>query len=472
MSENKNGIRFEVCGMPFKYFIAFFLMVMIAVYGGFIPTVQLTDGFVGASLVATIPYLMAIGGVFFWLGNTIPIVNNYLGGACLLPLIGASFLNFLGLVPQEMIVGTKILMKGGFQDMYISMVLVGSILVMDRKVLLGATARYIPTVIGSQVFAIGFAMLAGLVTGFGIPEALFDIAAPCMSGGSGGAITTLPKLYSDLSGMDMTEMAGKFLCYASIANVLAVVLAAVFNGVTKRIPGLNGDGQILRKGVQEDINGEKRPGTSADYKALGGGVFMAFCLYLLGNIFGHLPVLGAIPGLAWTIIFGIIIKCTGIMDTKYEDYTVYSMNLALRALLPMLIAGIGINSLKFQTLAEYFTPGAFIVILLAVVGAFVGACYAYWSKKISRTDKDFTLSEEEDFDLDNDLEPVSHREYVSLNRSEASSDAKDSSDSEDSSTDESPATSEGTIANETSSKPEKSSDSEVDASSDSEDMTE
>ena len=374
MSENKNGIRFEVCGMPFKYFISFFLMVMIAVYGGFIPTVQLTDGFVGASLVATIPYLMAIGGIFFWLGNTIPIVNNYLGGACLLPLIGASFLNFLGLVPQEMIVGTKILMKGGFQDMYISMVLVGSILVMDRKVLLGATARYIPTVIGSQVFAIGFAMLAGLVTGFGIPEALFDIAAPCMSGGSGGAITTLPKLYSDLSGMDMTEMAGKFLCYASIANVLAVVLAAVFNGVTKRIPGLNGDGQILRKGVQEDINGEKRPGTSADYKALGGGVFMAFCLYLLGNIFGHLPVLGAIPGLAWTIIFGIIIKCTGIMDTKYEDYTVYSMNLALRALLPMLIAGIGINSLKFQTLAEYFTPGAFIVILLAVVGAFVGAC--------------------------------------------------------------------------------------------------
>ena len=75
-------------------------------------------------------------------------------------------------------------------------------------------------------------------------------------------------------------------------------------------------------------------------------------------------------------------------------------------------------------------------------------------------------------DLDNDLEPVSHREYVSLNRSEASSDAKDSSDSEESSTDKSPATSEGTIANETSSKPEKSSDSEVDASSDSEDMTE
>ena len=81
----------------------------------------------------------------------------------------------------------------------------GSILVMDRKVLLGATARYMPTILGSQVFALGFCMLAGLVTGYGIPEALFDIGAPCMSGGSGGAMTTLPALYYSLSGTDMTQ---------------------------------------------------------------------------------------------------------------------------------------------------------------------------------------------------------------------------------------------------------------------------
>ena len=77
-----------------------------------------------------------------------------------------------------------------------------------------------------------------------------------------------------------------------------------------------------------------------------------------------------------------------------------------------------------------------VLLTLAAIGAFAGACYAYWSKKISRTDKDFTLSEEEDFDLDNDLEPVSHREYVSLNRSEAASDAEDSSESKEDFADE------------------------------------
>ncbi len=175
---------------------------MVAVYCGLMPTTTVgSDEYVATTFVGTIAFLMAVGGLFFWLGNTIPIVNNYLGGACLLPLLGAHpFMNFIGIVPQELVNGTKVLMSGGFQDAYIAMLLVGSILVMDRKILLGATIRYLPTVIGSQVFALGFCALAGMLTGTGVTEALFNIGAPCMSGGSGGAMTTLPRLYSDLSG--------------------------------------------------------------------------------------------------------------------------------------------------------------------------------------------------------------------------------------------------------------------------------
>lgn len=373
-----NKINFKVCGLSAKHFIPFFIVIMITTYMGFLPTVTIysngTDTYTATSFIATIAFLMAIGGLFFWLGNTIPIVNNYLGGACLLPLLGASFLNFVGLVPETLQNGTKVLMSGGFQDAYIAMLLVGSILVMDRKILLGATARYMPTILGSQIFALGFCMLAGLITGFGIPEALFNIGAPCMSGGSGGAMTTLPKLYSDLAGTDMSGMAGQFLCYASIANVLAVVFAAVGGALTSKVKGLNGNGEILHsKNAKMDVEAEKRPGTSADYAALGSGLFMSFCFYLLGNIFGSLPGLSVIPGLAWTIIFAIIVKCTGILPQTIEDNCVYAMNFALKALLPMLIAGIGINSLKFSTLSEYFTPGAFIVIIMAVLGAFIGA---------------------------------------------------------------------------------------------------
>ncbi len=374
----ENKLNFKVCGLSAKYFFVFFAVVMIAVYGGFMPTVRIysnsAGNYVATNFIMTIAYLMAVGGIFFWLGNTIPIVNNYLGGACLFPLFGASFLNFMGLIPNTLVNGTRVLMGGGFQDAYIAMLLVGSILVMDRKILLGATARYIPTVVGSQVFALGFCMLGGMVTGFGIPEALFNIGAPCMSGGSGGAITTLPKLYSDLSGADMMPMAGQFLCYASIANVLAVAMAAMGGAITSKMKGWNGNGDILQaKGAAMRAEGEKRPATSADYAALGSGIFMSFSLYLLGNILGNLPGFKVIPGLAWTIILSIAVKCFGLLPASIENNCVYSMNFALRALLPMLIAGIGVNSLKFNTLAEYFTPGAFIVIFIGVLGAFIGA---------------------------------------------------------------------------------------------------
>lgn len=126
--------------------------------------------------------------------------------------------------------------------MYVAMLLIGSVLVMDRKLILSATARYLPTIIGSQVFALGFCMIGGAITGFGAKEGLFYIGAPCMSGGSAGAITTLPSLYSALSGQDMTGMAGQFLCYASIANILAVLMAAVGGAVTAKMSGWNGGG--------------------------------------------------------------------------------------------------------------------------------------------------------------------------------------------------------------------------------------
>ena len=117
------------------------------------------------------------------------------------------------------------------------------------------------------------------------------------------------------------------------------LLAAIAGSVTDKMKGLNGNGEILcSKKAQESKTEEKeqkRPGTSADYVALGSGIFMSFCLYLLGNILGSLPGFGVIPGLAWTIILGIIIKFTGLLPDQFADNCVYSMNFALRALLPM-----------------------------------------------------------------------------------------------------------------------------------------
>ena len=61
--------------------------------------------------------------------------------------------------------------------------------------------------------------------------------------------------------------------------------------------------------------------------------------------------------------------------------------------------------------------------LLALIGAgaAIGALYAFFSKKNTDCEEvELEFSEEEDFDLDSDLEPVTHREYVPLNQEKPS----------------------------------------------------
>lgn len=69
---------------------------------------------------------------------------------------------------------------------------------------------------------------------------------------------------------------------------------------------------------------------------------------------------------------------------------------------------------------------------LAAAGTVIGVLYAYFSGKqcTDFEDQDSGLSEEEDFDLDSDLEPVTQREYVPLNHTKTSDDTeKDSQES-------------------------------------------
>ena len=254
-------VEFKVCGLSAKYFVPLFLVIIICTYGGFMPTVKIGET-TGVGMVGTLAFLMSVGGLFFWLGNSIPIVNSYLGGSVLFCMFGPALLNYFGLLPETTVKGVSILMKYGFQDVYIAALLCGSVLYMDRKILLGAISRYLPAILGSQVFALGFCFLGGLITGYGPLNAIFDIGAPTMSGGSGGALVTIPTLYTDLSGTDWMSMSGMFLCYVSLSNVVAVLMCALSKPILKKLGMVSPDENpaILRKaGTMQTESTEQLP---------------------------------------------------------------------------------------------------------------------------------------------------------------------------------------------------------------------
>ncbi len=281
-------------------------------------------------------------------------------------------MKFFGLVPESVSVSVNEFMKGGFQNMYLCALLVGSVMCMNRKVVLQATARYLPAILGFQVCAILALVLGSVITGTPIREGVFYIGAPCMSGGSGGAMTTLPTVYSEMSGTDMMGMAGPFMCYASIANVIAILLAAFLS--SDIFKGLSGNGEILMKKVEDDsLSEEKRPATSSDYHCLAAGTMFALAIMVAGNILS-----GIVPQLAylvWAVIIAIVLKCANLVPQYLSDGATYFMNLMLRGCLPMLICGIGINSMDLNTLGAYFSIGALIVIIMGILGALFGAMF-------------------------------------------------------------------------------------------------
>lgn len=67
------------------------------------------------------------------------------------------------------------------------------------------------------------------------------------------------------------------------------------------------------------------------------------------------------------------------------------------------------------------------LLALVGIGAVAGALYAYFSQKddVDNEEWDSDITEEEDFDLDSDLEPVTQREYVPLNQAKASEDTEE-----------------------------------------------
>ena len=68
-----------------KHFVLFFAVVLSVPIWDLCLLYHLFNSagaFTATTFVGSVAFLMAVGGVFFWLGNTIPILNNYLGGAC------------------------------------------------------------------------------------------------------------------------------------------------------------------------------------------------------------------------------------------------------------------------------------------------------------------------------------------------------------------------------------------------------
>jgi len=209
MSQKKS---FQLFNLPLPIFVLIAVVVFGATYLGVLPK----------GMAGCFAFMIVLGTILGWIGDHTPVIRSYLGGGAIVCIFGSALLVYFGILPAAKAVdgetvynmalpfgkldlvgniGTFFKTEGGFLDWYIAALITGSILGMNRKLLMKAAARYFPAIFGGLILAFGLCMGVAALMGYPVMNALLLIALPIMGGGMGAGATPLSKIFETSSSM-------------------------------------------------------------------------------------------------------------------------------------------------------------------------------------------------------------------------------------------------------------------------------
>ena len=387
MSEPKKV--FKLFNLPWYYFALFSIIVLLAAMMGVLP----------AGMAGGFAFMIVFGTLLNEIGNRLPIVRSYLGGGAIVIIFGMGYLryrNFFGLFDlltspsADGVTYTATLMKniesffkptGAFLDFYIAALICGSILGMNRKLLVKAAARYFPAIFGGIIVAFGLAMLGGAISGFGVVRALLLIALPIMGGGMGAGAVPLSKIFESTGTMTAEEAISIMNPAVAIGNATSIVLAGLIVKllVSKK---WNGQGALMMSGDVDTSELEISPEMQAKREkvtvtSLGVGLFLStsfFALgYILAKLWGMLVPSVNIHAYAWMIIMVALCKIFHWLPEPLEISCYQWFQFIMKNLTSALLVGIGLCYLSLDVVIATFTLKYLLLCLLTCIGAVIGA---------------------------------------------------------------------------------------------------
>ena len=355
----------NIAGIKLKWFIIIVLIIAGCCAMGVFP-----KGMVGAFL-----FLMIFGAFLNELGNITPFVKTFLGGGAIVCIFGGAALTYWNIIPTAVADNCRIFMKdAGFLDFYISALITGSILGMNRKLLIKAAIRYLPCIIGAVTVALGLVALFGRFFGMNAGESIAYIGIPIMGGGMGAGAVPISKVFEGALGIPSETIMSRLVPAVALGNAFAIVFGGLLNRIGNRFPGLSGNGHLVIS-ESDELKEEKKEISDKSIENYASGVIISTSFYALGCL---VAALVARTGLdihpyAWMIISVAIVKCTGILPEKYEDDASLWYSFVSKNWTAALMLGIGIAYTDMGQILEAFSPMYLVLVFVVVLGAVIGA---------------------------------------------------------------------------------------------------
>ena len=365
--------RMRIYGIYLPLYCCIFIVVCISMWLDILP-----GGMVGTLLI-----LMVFGGMFQLIGDHLPIIRTYLGGGTLVCIFGAALMAYAGLFPASVVDSVNALINDfGFLEFFISALIAGSILSMDRKLLMRAAVRFLPVAFCSIALAMLLVAIAGAILGYGASDAVMYIAIPMMSGGMGAGVVPLSGMYAQAMDMDKAIIMSRLIPASTLGNVAAILTAALLNRLGEIRPSLTGNGKLMKNesGKSEDGKRNGQPASTAAEKGrhgewsiekMGLGMVISF-VFCLGGVILH-ALVPAMHMYAWMIVLTILFKWSGLITSDMEDGVWQWSQFMLKNWTCAVLIGIGISLIDIQAVAGAMTPLYLLLIIIVVVGVAAGA---------------------------------------------------------------------------------------------------
>jgi malate:Na+ symporter len=353
-------MEYEIGVIPLPYFLGIALIVFLSAHLGYLPK----------TMIGGLAVIMTMGMLLGQVGQRLPLLRD-IGGGAILCLLLPSVLVYYGFFGSTTIDATKMLMKdANFLYFVIASLVVGSILGMNRTILVqGMIRMFVPLVIGTLA-AVAVGLAVGVSFGYTVHHTFFYIIVPIIGGGIGEGILPLSLAYSHILGGAPEQYVAQLVPAAVVGNIVAIICAGTLARWAARKPKINGDGQLIRAREENDAFKEEVEDDSAiDFRYMGAGVLLICAFFVLG---GLLEKVVHIPGPVMMILAAVVFKYVRALPEKLEKGSKKFYKLISTAFIWPVMIGLGMLYVPLDSVASVFSVG-YVMVCASVVLAMTAA---------------------------------------------------------------------------------------------------
>lgn len=354
--------EFKIFGMSLKLFMIPFVSILLVHF-----TDSLPSGLVGA-----LAFSFVFGAVFGEIGDRLPIFKEYIGGApVLIFLVAALFVHQGWFTEREIESITFFMKKSKFITLYIVVLMTGAIFAVNRKLLIRSLVGYIPAILVGVLGASIMGILGGAIFGIAPKEIMMLYVLPTMGGGNGAGAVPLSEIYEATTGNSKETYYSYAIAVLTIANIWAIVVAAVLNKLGEKFPKFSGNGDLVRAGNLEVEEDEKVDVTPRD---MANGLMIGLSAYMIGAFVNkNIPGFSSIHEYALTVLALVAFNGLGLVPLSVKQGAAKLQSFFSKQLTWVLMVGVGVAYTDLGEIIAAITPANVIIALMIVIGATVGS---------------------------------------------------------------------------------------------------